>query len=332
MPQQHVGWHDRAMRGRVAAVALAGALVLAGCGGNVLQEDAAAVADPSSSAPTTASVPAPPVTPRRTPKPKPQPQPQPTDAMTDIEVPPALLGRVIGADASWPQCPRGMGIPEKRTLGAPMPLEDAKYVILGLTNGPSFTPNPCLADQVRWVRERDMMLAAYAVHSYPSQLQLARYGGQGPFDAGSRLGRLANVGYAQTQFDLATMRQAGMRSPIIWLDVEPVPSFEWSSDEQANAAVFRGAARGLRDAGLKVGAYSTPSLWEGVVGDFSLGGVPEWRAAGPTSQAEALRRCEDDWAFQGGTAIMGQWVQYGRDRNITCPDATGFLTDYFQTF
>ena len=310
----------------------AAVLALSSCGGSVLQDEVDAVAEESSptaagSSPSRASKP-----PRPKPQPAPAPQDVPSEVITDLDVPPMRLGSVIGADASWPQCPKGMGIPEKRTLGAPMPLESSKYVILGLTNGPSFTPNPCLADQVSWVRERGMMIAAYAVHSYPSSQELATYGGRGPFDAGTQLGRLANVGYQQTRFDLATMRRAGMRSPIIWLDVEPVPSFDWSSDTEANAAVFRGAARGITDAGLDVGAYSTPYLWEGVVGDFSLGGVPEWRAAGQTSQAEALRRCKDDWAFQGGIGIMGQWVQYGRDRNITCPGATGHLTDYFHQF
>jgi hypothetical protein len=322
------------MRGRGPALALAAVLVLTGCGGSVLQEDVAALPPETDSSPATSpaepeeSSPAP----RRTKKPKPRPQQLPTDTITDLDVPPMRLGSVIGADAGWPQCPKGMGIPEKKAHGGPMPLPGSKYVILGLTNGPSFTPNPCLADQVRWVRERDMMIAAYAVHSYPSDEELARYGGQGPFDAGTELGRLANVGYQQTEFDLATMRRAGMRSPIIWLDVEPVPDYDWSSDKRANAAVFRGAARGVRDAGLQVGAYSTQYLWEAVVGDWTLGGVPEWRAAGQTSQAEALERCKDEYAFQGGIAIMGQWVQYDRDRNITCPDAKGSLTDYFHTW
>jgi hypothetical protein len=301
----------------------------------VLHEDVAA--EPEQPTPSRAAkvkeTNEPPPSPRRTKKPKTeQLQQLPSDAVTDLDVPPVRLGAVVGADAGWPQCPKGMGIPEKKAHGGPMPLEDSKYVILGLTNGPSFTPNPCLADQVRWVRERGMMIAAYAVHSYPSADELARYGGQGPFDSGTRLGRLANVGYQQTKYDLATMREAGLPSPIIWLDVEPVPDFDWSSDLQANAAVFRGAARGIRDAGLDVGAYSTPYLWEAVVGDFSLGGVPEWRAAGQTSQAEALKRCKDEWAFQGGVAIMGQWVQYDRDRNITCPGATGRMSDYFHRF
>lgn len=326
------------MRGRGSALGLAaviaGVLVLAGCGGSVLQEDVAAAPNKSASSPATSPPPTSkgPTKPRRTKKPKPGPQQLPTDTITDIDAPPVRLGAVIGADAGWPQCPKGMGIPEKKAHGGPMPLEDSEYVILGLTNGPSFTPNPCLADQVQWVRERDMLIAGYAVHSYPSAEELARYGGQGPFDAGTELGRLANVGYQQSKFDLATMREAGMRSPIIWLDVEPVPDYDWSSDKRANAAVFRGAARAIRDAGLDVGAYSTQYLWDAVVGDFTLGGVPEWRAAGQTSQAEALERCKDEHAFQGGIAIMGQWVQYDRDRNITCPDAKGHLTDYFHQF
>ena len=45
---------------------------------------------------------------------------------------------VLGADISWPQCPKGMGIPERRTLGLPMPLPKAAYVVVGLTNGPGF--------------------------------------------------------------------------------------------------------------------------------------------------------------------------------------------------
>jgi hypothetical protein len=318
------------MRGRGSALALAVALVLTGCGGTVLQDDVAQQVAPTSSPPAASpSTEKPKPSPPPTRKPRARPQPLPSVAATALSVPPMRLKRLIGADAGWPQCPPGMGIPKKKSHGGPMPLEDSEYVILGVTNGPSFTPNPCLADQVQWVKERGMMIAAYAVHSFPSEQQLAQYGGKGPFDAGTELGRLANAGFQQTRYNLAVMERAGMVSPILWLDVEPVPDFDWSSDKRANAAVFQGAARGIRDAGLKVGAYSTPVLWDAVVGDFSLGGVPEWRAAGQTSKAEALRRCGDDWAFQGGPGIMGQWVQFDRDRNITCPGAPGTMADYF---
>ncbi len=107
-------------------------------------------------------------------------------------------------------------------------------------------------------------------------------------------------------------------APIVWVDVEHVPDFEWSDDLEANAAVVQGAARGYADAGYEVGVYSTPHLWRDVVGDLALG-LPEWRAAGQTSQAEALARCGEDWQIQGGPAVLGQWVAGQRDLDVTCP-------------
>ena len=231
---------------------------------------------------------------------------------------PVFRGPVLGGDMSWPQCPRGMGIPEKRSKGSPLPLGTAEYVVVGLTNGPGFTPNPCLADQVDWVRERKLLAAAYAVASYPDDDTVARYGTSGPFDGSTRLGALGNTGYQQARYNVASMASAGLRSPIVWVDVEPVPDFEWSADPGANAAVVRGAARGYADAGYRIGVYSTPTLWSQVVGGLSLG-VPEWRAAGQTSRAEALSRCGDDWVIQGGEAVLAQWVEQERDQDVTCP-------------
>ena len=76
---------------------------------------------------------------------------------TPRAVPPAprvLAEPVTGADVSWPNCPVGLGIPERRTLGLPLPRADARFVVVGLTNGPAFTPNPCLAAQVAGQRGR----------------------------------------------------------------------------------------------------------------------------------------------------------------------------------
>lgn len=231
---------------------------------------------------------------------------------------PARNEPVQGADVSWPQCPKGMGIPEKRSQGLPMPVAEAEFVIFGLTNGPGFTPNPCLADQVAWAEERELMAAAYAVSSYPDDRTLERYSWDGPYDGGSLKGQLKNVGYQQARYNIDTMVSAGLQTPVVWIDVEPVPFFEWSSDHAANAAVVEGAARAYTDAGYAIGIYSTPYLWETVVGGFSLG-VVEWRAAGQTSREEALNRCGEDWSIQGGPAILGQWVADNRDHNVTCP-------------
>nr|WP_157344559.1 hypothetical protein [Nocardioides sp. MAH-18] len=256
------------------------------------------------------------------------PVPTATASVTD----PATAGGrpVLGADIGWPQCPEGLGIPERRTLGRPMPLPQARYVVVGLTNGPGFTANPCLADQVAWIRERHLLAAAYAVVSQPSEEQVAAYGGRGPFDAATDLGALANAGYQQALANVATMRAAGLASPSVWLDVEHVPDFEWSDDLTANAAVVQGSARGYTDAGYAVGVYSTPLLWSDVVGDLALR-VPEWRAAGQTSQEEALARCGDDWMIQGGEPVMGQWVADRRDHDVTCPGVSD-LGRWFQQY
>jgi hypothetical protein len=241
-------------------------------------------------------------------------------------------GEVLGGDVSWPQCPPGTGIPEKQGKGLPMPLPEAEYVVLGLTNGPGFTPNPCLADQVAWARTNDVLVSVYAVSSYPSAETLKKHGADGPYEATDRLGRLRNVGYQQARFNIGTMGQVGLVSPIVWIDVEPVPNFDWSADLQANAAVIEGVARGYTDAGFTIGVYSTPHLYRSVVGDLSLGGVPEWRAAGQTSRAEALERCGPDWSIQGGTAVMGQWVEQQRDLNLTCPGVAADLGRWFHRF
>jgi len=242
-----------------------------------------------------------------------------------------VIGDLLGADVSWPQCPKGMGIPEKRSEGAPMPTPAARFVVIGLTNGPSFTPNPCLADQVAWARTRKLVVAAYAVVSYPDADTVRRLRGQGPYDAGTRLGALRNVGYQAALFNVGSLRRAGLPTPIVWIDVEPVGHFEWSGDLRANAAVVVGAARGYRDAGFKIGFYSTPNLWQRVVGDLRVGG-PEWRAAGTTGRSEAVRRCRDDWSFQGGKGVLGQWVEDHRDRNVTCPGAVRDTREWFGSF
>lgn len=249
-------------------------------------------------------------------------------ALPSTRAPRPRTGEVLGGDVSWPQCPRGMGIPERRTLGRPMPLPTAAYVVIGLTNGPGFTVNPCLADQVRWARERRLLTAAYAVVSLPDDAAVAEHGADGPYDGSTPLGALANAGYQQALANVVSMRRARLASPVIWVDVEPVPDFEWSGDVTRNAAVVEGAVRGYRYAGYRVGIYSTPALWRGVVGDLALG-LPEWRAAGQTSRAEARSRCGDDWSIQGGRAVLGQWVEDERDQDLTCPGTSAELARWF---
>ncbi len=239
--------------------------------------------------------------------------------------------QVFGADVSWPQCPKGMGIPEKRSEGRPMPTAEARFVVLGLTNGPSFVTNPCLDSQLQWVRRRHLLAAAYSVVSYPDDATLARFGGVGPFPGGTRLGALRNVGYQAAMFNVATMRRVDLTTPVVWIDVEPVVHFDWSPDVVANAAVVQGMARGYQDAGFRIGFYSIGSLWTRVVGTLRFG-APEWRPAGARGLGEAVNRCGPDWSFQGGPAVLGQWVEDGRDRDVTCPGAVQDLARWFHQY
>ncbi|GAB3995846.1 hypothetical protein [Nocardioides marmoraquaticus] len=314
------------MRRVGTAVALVGALALTACQAP-LEPESRRTAETVEAAPEQEPTPtsaAPSPTPRKAQRPA-VPDVTVPEGIEDVE---PMSGPVIGGDVSWPQCPPGLGIPEKRTLGMPMPVPAAKFVVIGLTNGPGFTVNPCIADQLAWVEQRQLLVAAYAVLSSPYGDQLTRYGGKGPYDGGTPLGAMRNVGYQQARATIATMQRIGFRTPIVWLDVEPVPSFDWSGDQAANAAVVEGAARGYTDAGYQVGVYSTAYMWAEVVGGFSLG-VPEWRAAGQTSQAEATRRCGPDRVIQGGQAVMSQWVMDSRDFNITCPGTSSRMTDWF---
>ena len=262
--------------------------------------------------------------------------PAPRQPTASISVPAELRStapdvEILGGDMSWPQCPPGTGIAQKQGQGSPYPLSTAKYVVLGLTNGPGFTPNPCLADQLAFVEQRGLQGAAYSVISYPGSRTLARVGSRGPYDAGTGLGRLRNAGYSQALYNIATMKRVGLRTPIVWLDVEPVPDFDWPDDPAANAAVVVGATRGYRDHGYPVGVYSTASLWQRVVGDLRLG-LPEWRAAGETSRAEARRRCGSSRMFQSGPAVLSQWVEAGRDQDITCPGTSVRMAIWFHQY
>lgn len=300
------------VRGTLMAGALLAALTLTGCG----QSDHDAVEQTSSPSPLAlADLKA---------------QAERAETAAKQQPPkPQLKDPLYGGDVSWPQCPKGMGIPKRPGKGLPMPLPEAKYVVIGLTNGPGFTPNPCIETQLAWAKQRHLMVGAYSVLSYPSDRTLARQGGRGPFDGARFVGRLANVGYQQAIFNVRTMERVQLVSPFVWIDVEPYPVYPWSADRVANAHVVKGALRGYRDAGFQVGFYSIGGLWEQVVGDLRFG-LPEWRAAGVRSQAS--ERCGDQWSFQGGKPVMTQWTDQIRDFNMTCPGNAAQLDRFFHRY
>jgi hypothetical protein len=240
---------------------------------------------------------------------------------------------VAGRDVSWPNCPKGMGIPARRTLGKPMPPESATFVVIGLTNGPAFHPNPCLSAQVDYAKSHHLWAAAYAVVTYPTRSQLREYGAAGPEPAGTSAGRLWNTGWAQARRNLEVMQEAGLDSPIIWVDVEPVsPPAPWSDNRRANLTVLRGAMAAYRAAGRDVGFYSAPGMWRDIVGRARFG-LPEWRTAGLSTRRAALAKCRRD-SFQGGPAVIVQWYSLREDFDLLCAGrpAGDVLREYFTPY
>lgn len=247
----------------------------------------------------------------------------------------------VGNDVSWPQCPKGMGIPSRLSHGLPMPPESSQLVLIGLTNGPAFYPNPCLASQTAWAKAHHMYTATYAITTYPTPSQVATYGSRGPYKGSSTMdalgnvgyATLANTGYAQAMFNIASMHAAGLHSRFMWVDVEPYPTAPWSKSTIANKAVVDGALSGYRSAGFAVGFYSTKGQWPEVLGSAAYG-LPEWRTAGLRSASAAVGRCASTYSFQGGSAILVQWWGRSVDYNITCPSANtpAVVSAYFHRY
>jgi hypothetical protein len=197
-----------------------------------------------------------------------------------------------------------------------MPGRSSKFVVVGLTRGRGFAANPCLRWQVDHAKRRHLYVSAYAFTSYPTAAELRRYG-SGPYRGRDMPNKLRNAGYRQAQFNVSTMRRAGLRSPMVWVDVEPSTKRPWSTNKAYNAAVVAGTVRGYQRAGLKVGIYSTVYLWDHIVGPVRFR-LPEWRTAGKRGYRVAQQRCTEE-SIQGGPAVLAQWWTSSVDSNVTCP-------------
>jgi hypothetical protein len=93
--------------------------------------------------------------------------------------------------------------------------------------------------------------------------------------------------------------------------------------------VLGGAVAAYRQAGLRVGFYSTPSMWRDIVGPVRYR-FPEWRTAGLSTRRGALAKCRRD-SFQGGPAVIAQWYTARQDFDVLCPGhpADQVLRRYF---
>jgi len=217
-----------------------------------------------------------------------------------------------GNDISWPQCPGSQG-----GYDLPGPMASASFVVLGLTDGGSFRANPCIGREVRAVKARHLWAGTYAISTYPTSAELARYGGTGTM--AERLGR---VGAAQAEFNLATMARVGLQPPMVWIDIEPRTRSPWSASTASNNAVIDGVIARYKAAGVRAGIYSYDKAWKKITGGRALPGVATWVPIGHKGWAAAAARCAVP-SFAGTKPLLIQWTDGERDFNITCPGVTG---------
>jgi putative peptidoglycan binding protein len=213
-----------------------------------------------------------------------------------------------GYDVSWPQC--------SGSASRHLPGGSPAYAILGLTHGNGHTTNRCLPAQVSWARKHGARIGAYLVPSFPTAADL-RAADSGPWGScrGDRVCRLRTDGARQAADAVAVMRNAGLSVPMLWVDVEFRHTHSWVSADASNRHVVEGVFRGLRDAGLTYGVYTTGYMWHAIVGDWRVQ-VPNWLPSGSGDPAAARRMCRT--TATGGRTWLGQYTREW-DENLTCP-------------
>jgi len=132
------------------------------------------------------------------------------------------------------------------------------------------------------------------------------------------------------------MREAGLKVPMVWMDVEPYRQAPWSKSHASNNAVIDGVLAGYKAAGLRTGIYSYDGGWGQITGGRSLPGLPTWVPVSPRGRSAALAGCAVK-SFSGGPTWITEWTGDSRDYDLTCPGITGQaaggnpLTPYLNT-
>jgi len=237
-----------------------------------------------------------------------------------------------GYDVSYPQC--GTSLPRDRA-----------FAVVGVNGGLSTRANSCLAAQLTWAWG-----SSGAVLSQPrAQLYLntANPGevrtqvttwpktGSTPYGAcdGSNSDACSwEYGWERAQNSVVSYFTPAARAASVdgrpssytwWLDVETMNT--WQSGSTAalsrNRATLEGMTTFLTSQGGRVGLYSTGQQWTQIVGTVPVGsplaGRDSW-LAGATSPSGAQTACRKAPLVPGGRVTLGQYVQGGLDRDLSC--------------
>lgn len=215
-----------------------------------------------------------------------------------------------GYDISFPQCRTGY------------PSQPRSFVIVGVTSGRAFRPNPCFSAEYKWAASTsDLPPSIYMNLNYAvgSTAYFGLSGPAGDCDREDDACIAYNYGYnaAKNSFEYADPQSA----KTWWLDIEN--SNSWSPRIWQNDQVIQGAIDLLQSKGVTIGVYSSKSQWNAIAGSnfrprlTNQSSLANW-VLGASSLSTAPNRCSADYAFGGGTVWLVQYPAGDYDGNYVC--------------
>ena len=238
---------------------------------------------------------------------------------TEAARPPASSAKPVasrGYDISWPQC--ASAYPSNPAFG-----------IVGVNKGIVFSPNPCLASEIRWAGGSSAQLYANTGNPGPALSSHWPKGQTSP-----RFCDPNNADTADCAFDYGYNAAADSYADAVaaygalglttspaattwWLDVET--SNSWRSTTSLNVAALQGEASYLVSVAhvARLGVYSTSYQWGVITGGSSaFAAYPSW-IAGVGNLKNAQSHCAGA-AFTGGGVALAQYAFSGFDADLVC--------------
>lgn len=232
-----------------------------------------------------------------------------------------------GYDISYPQC--SASYPSNPLFG-----------IVGVNGGLANTPNPCLANELRWARDapgpkhpKHQRLSLYIDTANPGAHHVADWPSGGTTPYGRCNGLLTDAcsylyGEQRSEHSyrlVAAIDRHSAETAPWWLDVEL--SASWARLYELNGAALEGFVQGLQNSGATgpIGIYSTRAQWHDITGLTPLttssefdSGLPDWVAGTRATLAQARRNCANG-GFTGEAPTLAQYRIGARDADLRCP-------------
>jgi hypothetical protein len=244
----------------------------------------------------------------------------------------ASAATTVGCDVSYPQC--GTSLPSDRA-----------FAVVGVNGGLSTRANPCLAAQLTWAWRSSGVVPTqpraqvYLNTANPGELlsQVTTWPKAGVTPYGTCDGTNSQAcswqyGWERAQNSVNSFFTPAARAAAVdgrpssytwWLDVETMNTWQSGSPaaQARNRATLEGMTTFLTTQGGRVGIYSTGQQWGQIAGTVPVGsalvGRDSW-LAGSTSLAGAQTACRKPALVPGGRVTLGQYMQGGLDRNLSC--------------